>query len=253
LPSHPIHPTVSEDISVLHPISGDSCTPEIYINTYIIINTISPSEDAPSNPPGSTTTTTLDQSHYVTTRAGELAITAKMFGSYGSSSSSSSSLDSYTSRSSYSMSSPMDIAPRSSSRRGPDVQCAFPSWPRRSSLGEDGNSEERATSYITDDELFMDVFDDDACSVSSQGSNSPAHSPAPPVLTEAQFLQLQREQLAYQREMRRIALAEKELRRRQAEQDQQRRRQGGKRRSGSASSKKPKSKLSAMTTIAEAE
>jgi hypothetical protein len=73
-------------------------------------------------------------------------------------------------------------------------------------------------------------------------------------MTEAEFLQLQREQLAYQREMRRIALAEKELRRRQAEQDQQRRRQGGKRRAGSSAKKAaPKSKLSAMTTIAEAE
>ncbi|KAK4038112.1 hypothetical protein C8A01DRAFT_17755 [Parachaetomium inaequale] len=154
------------------------------------------------------------------------------------------------------MSSPMDIAPRSTSRRGPDPECAYPSWPRRSSLGE-GDSEERATSYITDDELFMDVFEDDACSVSSsQGSASPVHSPAaPPALTEAEFLQLQREHLAYQREMRRIMLAEKELRRRQAEQDQQRRRPGPKRRSSSSSSSKKaaKSKLSAMTTIAEAE
>ncbi|KAK4122713.1 hypothetical protein N657DRAFT_691200 [Parathielavia appendiculata] len=148
------------------------------------------------------------------------------------------------------MSSPMDITPRASSRRGPDPECAFPSWPRRSSLGE-GDSEYRATSYITDDELFMDVFEDDACSVSSQGSASPVHSPAAPVLTEADFLQLQREQLAYQREMRRILLAEKELRRRQAEQEHQRRRPGPKRRTGSASSKKAKSKLSAMTTIAE--
>jgi len=149
----------------------------------------------------------------------------------------------------------MDIAPRTSSRRGPDPECAYPSWPRRSSLGE-GDSEERATSYITDDELFMDVFEDDACSVSSsQGSASPVHSPAAaPALTEAEFLQLQREQLAYQREMRRIMLAEKELRRRQAEADQQRRRPGPKRRSSSSSAKKAtKSKLSAMTTIAEAE
>ncbi|EAQ86615.1 hypothetical protein CHGG_07868 [Chaetomium globosum CBS 148.51] len=150
------------------------------------------------------------------------------------------------------MASPMDIAPRSSSRRGPDPECAFPSWPRRSSLGE-GESYERATSYITDDELFMDVFEDDACSVSSsQGSASPVHSPAAPVLTEAEFLQLQREQLAYQREMRKIVLAEKEMRRRQAEQDQQRRRPGPKKRSASAK-KATKSKLSAMTTITEAE
>jgi hypothetical protein len=101
----------------------------------------------------------------------------------------------------------------------------------------------------------MDVFEDDACSVSSNGSASPAHSPAAaPAITEAEFLQLQREQLAYQREMKRILLAEKEMRRRAAEQDQQqRRRQGAKRRSGSSGAKKPKSKLSAMTTITEAE
>jgi hypothetical protein len=190
-----------------------------------------------------------------------------MFGSYGSLSSSSSSYNSVTSHSAFpSMSLPLDIAPRSSSRRGPDPECAYPSWPRRSSLGEDEAVEERASSYITDEELFLDVFDDDACSVSSHGSASPTHHSSPhhhaaaapaPALTEAEFLQLQREQLAYEREVRRILLAEKEMRRRQAEQDhQQRRRQGGaapKRRSGSSSSKKGKSKLSAMTTIAEAD
>ncbi|KAL2128525.1 hypothetical protein VTI74DRAFT_9053 [Chaetomium olivicolor] len=177
-----------------------------------------------------------------------------MFGSYGSSSSSNSSFNSssFTSSSPYSMSSPLDIAPRSSSRRGPDEACAFPSWPRRSSLGEDA-AEERATSYITDEELFMDVFEDDACSVSSQGSASPAHSPAAPVLTEAEFLALQRQQLAYEREMRRILLAEKELRRRQAEQDHRRRQQAANKRRAASSSKKTKSKLSAMTPIAEAE
>ncbi|KAL2155270.1 hypothetical protein VTH82DRAFT_11 [Thermothelomyces myriococcoides] len=182
-----------------------------------------------------------------------------MYGSYSSSSSPSSSFDSFTSSGPYSsMSMPMDIAPRSSSRRGPDPECAYPSWPRRSSLGE-GDSEERASSYITDDELYMDVFDDDACSVSSQGTSSPARSPAAdvipaaPVMTEAEFLQLQREQLAYQREMRRILLAEKELRRRQAEADAQRRRTAGPKRRTNSSRKTVKSKLSAMTTIAEAE
>src|SRR4051812_18518734 len=101
-----------------------------------------------------------------------------MFGSYSSLSSSSSSYNSVTSHSAFfsSMCSPLDIAPRSTSRRGPDPVCAYPSWPRRSSLGEDDACEERATSYITDEELFLDVFDDDACSVSSQGSS--ASSPA---------------------------------------------------------------------------
>ncbi|KAK4142965.1 uncharacterized protein C8A04DRAFT_37841 [Dichotomopilus funicola] len=174
------------------------------------------------------------------------------WGSYGSLSSSCSSTDS---SSSLDISSPMDIAPRSSSsRRGPDPECAYPSWPRRSSLGE-GESEERATSYITDDELFMDVFDSDDCSDSSSGAASPVHSPvgAPPALTEAEFLQLQREQLAYQREMRRILVAEKEMRRRQAEQDQQQRRRPGLKRRTSSGKKVPKVKVAAMTTITEAE
>ncbi|AEO71435.1 uncharacterized protein THITE_2123780 [Thermothielavioides terrestris NRRL 8126] len=176
-----------------------------------------------------------------------------MFGSYSSLSSSGSSYNSVTSHSVFSsMSSPLDIAPRSSSRRGPDHECAYPSWPRRSSLGEHDASEERATSYITDEELFLGESEDDACSVSSQGSSSTVHSPQPPALTEAEFLQLQREQLAYEREVRRLLLAEKELRRRQAEQDHRRRQAAIKRRAASAS-KKGKSKLSAMTTIVEAE
>ncbi|KAL1839603.1 hypothetical protein VTJ49DRAFT_1306 [Mycothermus thermophilus] len=179
---------------------------------------------------------------------------------YGSSSSSSSSCSSSSSLDSVAsaaapygtISSPMDIALRSSSsRRGPDPECAYPSWPRRLSLGED-DSEERATSYIPDDELlFPDVFEDDASSVSS--SASPVHSPVgAPVLTEAEILQLHREQLAYQREMRRLLQAEKELRRRAAEQEhQQRRRQGGaKRRTASGPSKRTRAKLPA---IAEAE
>lgn len=99
----------------------------------------------------------------------------------------------------------------------------------------------------------MDVFDSDDCSDSSSSAASPVHSPvgAPPALTEAEFLQLQREQLAYQREMRRILVAEKEMRRRQAEQDQ-RRRPGLKRRTSSGK-KVPKVKVAAMTTITEAE
>ncbi|KAK3304326.1 uncharacterized protein B0T15DRAFT_236938 [Chaetomium strumarium] len=176
-----------------------------------------------------------------------------MFGSYSSLSSSSSSYNSVTSHSVLaSMSSPLDIAPRSSSRRGPDPECAYPSWPRRSSLGEHDATEERATSYIPDEDLFLDVFEDDSSSVSSHGSATPIQSPQPPVLTEAQLAQLQREQLAYEREVRRILLAEKEMRRRQAEQDH-RRRVANKRRSASSSSKKGKSKLTAMTPIAEAE
>lgn len=176
-----------------------------------------------------------------------------MYGSYGSASSSYSS--SYNSYSSYSsMSSPMDIAPTPFSSRGPDASCAFPSWPRRSSLSESDASEERATSYLSDEDLFpTDVFEDDARSVSSNGSASPLQSPPMQVMTEADLLELQRERAAYQREMMRILMSEKERRRQQAK--RQRRSSGGASTSGgSGSSKKgSKSKLSSMTPIAEAE
>ncbi|KAK3344084.1 hypothetical protein B0T25DRAFT_317317 [Lasiosphaeria hispida] len=173
-----------------------------------------------------------------------------MYGSYGSSSSSYSS--SYNSYSSYStISSPMDIAPTPFSSRGPDASCAFPSWPRRSSLSESDASEERATSYLSDEDLFpTDVFEDDARSVSSHGSSSPMQSPTQ--MTEADLLEMQRERALYQREMMRVLMSEKERRRQQTK--RQRRSTSSTGGSTSASAKKgPKSKLSAMTPIAEAE
>ncbi|KAM7208616.1 hypothetical protein V8F20_001039 [Naviculisporaceae sp. PSN 640] len=170
-----------------------------------------------------------------------------MYGSsyYSSSSSSSHSSSSYTSYSGSSfISSPMDIAPSPFSSRGADATCAFPSWPRRTSLCE-ADAEERATSYLSDEDLFPTDFEDDSRSVSSSGSLSPIQSP--PAMTEAELLEAQRERAAYQREVMRFLLAEKE-----------RRRQAPKRRSSSGSKssnskKSPKSKLSSMTPIAEAE
>ncbi|KLU81692.1 hypothetical protein MAPG_00776 [Magnaporthiopsis poae ATCC 64411] len=35
-----------------------------------------------------------------------------------------------------------------------DASCAFPSWPRRSSLSESERGEERATSFLSDEDLF---------------------------------------------------------------------------------------------------
>ncbi|KAL2116752.1 hypothetical protein VTJ04DRAFT_8920 [Mycothermus thermophilus] len=183
------------------------------------------------------------------------------FSGYSSSTSSNSSSTSTTTASSLdssisaaapygTISSPIDMALRSSSRRGPDPECAYPSWPRRFSLGEEEYGQERATSYISDEELlYADVFEDD--SASSEASASPSHSPvipAAPALTEAEILQLHREQLAYQREMRRILLAEKELRRRAAE--ERRAKGASKRRTAAVAGPKRKSKLPA---IAEAE
>lgn len=132
----------------------------------------------------------------------------------------------------------MDIAPTPFSTRGPDASCAFPSWPRRTSLSEHDVYEERATSYLSDEDLLwsQDVFEDDT---SSNGSASPVQSPPAQYPTEADLLQMQRERAAYQREVMRVVLQEKERRRQQA-----------KRRSGS-SSKKSKSKPTAMTPIAE--
>ncbi|KAK3946100.1 hypothetical protein QBC46DRAFT_354 [Diplogelasinospora grovesii] len=181
-----------------------------------------------------------------------------MYGSYGSTSSSSySSYTSYTSSySSTTRSSPMDIAPISISSHGPDASCAFPSWPRRTSLNSD-ESEERATSYLSDEDLFIsDPFEDDARSVSSSnGSASPMHGSSHheiQQLTEADILEMQRERAAYQREMMRFLLNEKERRRQQAK--RQRRSSDSKSGSSSSKNKSPKnSKLNAMTPIAEAE
>lgn len=57
---------------------------------------------------------------------------------------------------------PMDI-PSTSSSRPQSPSCAYPSWPRRSSLSSNSSTEERATSFISDDDLedlFPCVFDD---------------------------------------------------------------------------------------------
>lgn len=165
-----------------------------------------------------------------------------MFGSYGSSSSSYSS--SYNSYSSYrSMSAPMDIAPTPFSSRGPDASCAFPSWPRRSSLCSP-DAEERATSYLSDEDLFPTDYEDDLHSVSSAGSSPLQSPPTTQAIAEADLLAIERERAAYQREMMRLLANEKERRRQQAKRQ---------RRSSGDSKKGPKTKLSAMTPIAEAE
>jgi hypothetical protein len=138
-----------------------------------------------------------------------------------------------------SMTSAIDINPGYLSSRSQDHSCAFPSWPRRSSLSESDATEMRATSYISDEDL-QDVFEDDAHSVSS--ADSASQSPA----QEQVMLEMQRAQENYQREMMRHAAFEKERRRQQAAMKQQRQRRG-------SSKKSPKNKASAMSPIAEAE
>ncbi|KAK4065132.1 hypothetical protein V8C34DRAFT_305159 [Trichoderma compactum] len=152
-----------------------------------------------------------------------------MFGSYSS----------YSSVST--MSTAIDISP--SNLRTRDASCAFPSWPRRESLSE-FDREERATSFLSDDDLLLsDPFDSDSHSIaSSSASSSPIMMmQSPPRLTDAEVLEMQREKLALQRECMRQIMLEKE-----------RRKQASKKKSRSASAKKsPKSKLASMTPISE--
>lgn len=158
-----------------------------------------------------------------------------MYGSYGS----------------YSSSASMEIPSRRSGYQHSylDDSCAFPSWPRRSSLG-DGDEQPRATSYISDEDLeFLSepVFhDEDAHSISSYGSGTPSPQLAPVRhISEEALEEMRREQALRQQELIRVVMDEKEKRRQAAKAQKQRK----------PSSKKgasPRSKLSAMTPIAEA-
>ncbi|KAM0251748.1 hypothetical protein ACHAQJ_008023 [Trichoderma viride] len=153
-----------------------------------------------------------------------------MFGSYSS----------YSSVSAMSMA--IDISP--SNLRTRDASCAFPSWPRRESLSE-FDREERATSFLSDDDLLLsDPFEDDVHSIaSSSASSSPIMMMQSPArLSDAEILELQREKLALQRECVRQVQLEKE-RRKQASKK--------KSRTQASSKKSPKSKLASMTPISE--
>lgn len=159
--------------------------------------------------------------------------------------------------------------------------CASPSWPQRSSLSGPDSSL-RTSSFVADDELDFDddMVEDDARSITSASSSSasppmhignqrqaqnpyqapgmPDQTSNAPALTDAQILEMQREQLARHRELVKFVLAEKERRREQmmrrrrvkpsptstsAQQQQQ---------PGAVPSKKAqRSKLSNMTPIAE--
>ncbi|KAI1826936.1 hypothetical protein F4861DRAFT_22172 [Xylaria intraflava] len=137
---------------------------------------------------------------------------------------------------------PLDIAPSSYLSRDATyhASCAFPSWPQRSSL-MDSAVEERATSYLSDDDLFPTdpLSDNDAHSISSGSSTASAS----PFVTEEELLELQeiqRQKMAIQREALKQLLNEKERRRQQAKRS---------RRTGSKKSS-PKSK-DAMAPITE--
>ncbi|TGJ87260.1 hypothetical protein E0Z10_g1543 [Xylaria hypoxylon] len=148
---------------------------------------------------------------------------------------------SYSSMSSSSQ--PLDIAPSSFLSRDAayHANCAFPSWPQRSSL-MDSTREERVSSYISDDELFFeDPLTDDSHSISSGTSTASAS----PFVSEEELLELQRQKMAMQREAIKHLLNEKERRRQQYKRT----------RKNSGSSKKstsPKSKQDQMAPITEA-
>ncbi|KAI1339918.1 hypothetical protein F5Y15DRAFT_58720 [Xylariaceae sp. FL0016] len=130
------------------------------------------------------------------------------------------------------------------------ASCAYPSWPQRSCLSDSVFREERATSYLSDDDLFPrdPLVDDDARSVSSAGSSSTVASASPPALTsQEELLALEAHQAAMQREALRFIVNEKERRRQQAK--RQRRSSGGA--ASSSSKKSPKAKSPNMTSIAE--
>lgn len=76
-------------------------------------------------------------------------------------------------------SAPMEI-PSTSSSRPQSPSCAFPSWPRRASLSSSSSGEERATSYISDDDLedlFPFVFGEIEPEQDSSSSVSPYVTP----------------------------------------------------------------------------
>jgi len=71
---------------------------------------------------------------------------------------------------------PMEIPSSSTRSQQSSSSCAYPSWPRRSSLSSNSSSssadeEAPASSYISDDDLFPSVFDD------NEGDCTPLHSP----------------------------------------------------------------------------
>lgn len=162
-----------------------------------------------------------------------------MYGSYGSYSSSS-----MYSSSSSSTSSPMDISP--STMRADNSSCAFPSWPRRSALASGSSCDEhRATSYLSDEDLFpTDSFEeDDARSVSSAGSSFASPVPTTQVLSGSARAEIERQRQAMQKEYVKMLISEKEKRKAAAK----------KQRRPSGSSRKSSKKTVTMGTIAEGE
>lgn len=160
----------------------------------------------------------------------------------------------YCSYGSYSSTPAMEIPSRSGTYHSSstlDASCAFPSWPRRDSLC-DGFTP-RASSYISDEDLLLasePVFaDEDAQSVSSYGSGTPSPQLVPVHhVTDEEIEEMRREQAMRQREYIAVVMREKEQRRRAKAAKQAKKAASSSKKSASP---QPKTKLSAMTPIAE--
>ncbi|KAK8093639.1 hypothetical protein PG997_000324 [Apiospora hydei] len=146
---------------------------------------------------------------------------------------------------------PLDIPYSSASSRSSAYQpnCAFPSWPQGSSLGSSSSRPvyERATSYLSDDDLFwQDSENDDAHSVSSAASHGSCYAPQQPTEEELQEQRLeeQRKRAQMQRDALRFVKLEKERRRLAAQQQKPRR--------SNSNTSNPSKKSSNMASIREA-
>ncbi|KAG5944784.1 hypothetical protein E4U59_006877 [Claviceps monticola] len=126
-----------------------------------------------------------------------------------------------------------------------DSSCAFPSWPRRSSLSESEDDEPVATSFLSDEDLWpSDTVEEDNRSLSSTGSSpSPVLNAiaSPPRVTDEEFLRMECERVAKRDEYVR-----------QIRQDKDRRRQASLRAKKSSQKRSPKLKqVVPLTTIPE--
>lgn len=147
---------------------------------------------------------------------------------------------------------PLDIPYSSASSRSSAYQpnCAFPSWPQGPSLGSSSSRPhyERATSYLSDDDLFwQDSENDDAHSVSSAESHGSCYATQQPTEEELQEQRLeeQRKRAQIQRDALRFVKLEKERRRLAAQQQPKPRR-------SSSHTSNPSKKSSNMASIREA-
>ncbi|KAG5998108.1 hypothetical protein E4U52_001709 [Claviceps spartinae] len=126
-----------------------------------------------------------------------------------------------------------------------DSSCAFPSWPRRSSLSESEEDEPVATSFLSDEDLWpSDPVEEDNRSLSSTGSSpSPVLNAiaSPPRVTDEEFLRMECERVAKRDEYVR-----------QIRQDKDRRRQASLKAKKSSQKRSPKLKqVVPLTTIPE--